>query len=199
MSEAIAWTRWQAPDMSGAMGHQVLPDPPSVITDQALEAIREAARREGFVKGLREGQAAAQAELRRQVSQWQSLMAQLSRPLDVMETELTDSVVALVQTVVATVLRTEVVLDPQPLHNLVRVAFRALPQHDRVWTVTAHPDDAALLSDALEGAPVAWQIQRDASITRGGCRLSSGDAHVDLTLEQRLHEALAQAFPASEK
>ena len=56
-----------------------------------------------------------------------------------------------------------------------------------------HPDDAALVREALSPAEgdLAWIIVEDPLITRGGCRVTTDNSQIDATAEARLNTVIS--------
>jgi flagellar assembly protein FliH len=49
-----------------------------------------------------------------------------------------------------------------------------------------------MLAKDHDGMP--WKIQQDPLLTRGGCRVSTGDSRIDATVESRLGAVIARVL-----
>lgn len=185
-----AFQRWQAASAAGAA------DP------QALERLREAAREAGFAAGLEQGLAAARERIEaREAADGERLAAlldSLATPLANLEQELLDSLQALALALARQVVRRELTAVPARIADLVRAGVAALPATARQITVHLHPEDMDLVrSLAPRGRNDArWELLADATVQRGGCRISTEASEVDLTLDTRLREAFDQLLEA---
>ena len=112
-------------------------------------------------------------------------------PLAELEQELLE---ALLQLSGALARRHELTVAPARIAELVREGVAALPATARQVTVHLNPLDLDLVrgSGPRGRGEARFELVADAGISRGGCRISTESSQVDLTLEARLDEALAQ-------
>lgn len=188
---ALAWTRWQAPDMQSGQGSAAAVPDVRVAPAVELQALRDEARRAGWEQGLAEGRQAARGELRLQAERWQQLMAHLAQPLAALDDSVEQELLELVLGVARRVTLSELQAQPAQVLAAIREAAAALPSACRHVRVHLHPEDAHLVADSLPPhGDVQWHVIEDATITRGGCLLDSGSTHVDARLETRLDAAM---------
>lgn len=179
--------------------------------EHALQEAREQGHREGLAaghaEGYREGLAQALEEGRQQAAEARAQSAQaVSRLLENLDRALARVDVDITHTL------TDVALAAA--RHLAHEALDAKP--DRVCALIArllheepflggqtclwlHPDDALLLSDELgdELQLAGWRVRKDASLTRGGCRVSGPDGELDATREARWQALLDRHRPAA--
>ncbi|UTA49485.1 hypothetical protein L1F30_08095 [Simiduia sp. 21SJ11W-1] len=184
--------------------------PQALPTADEIEAVFEAARKEGFdaghtegmLAGTEEGQklgaerayAQATEDIERLKTQLQSLIAELEGPsrqhLGALQKLLVEMLARLAQKLVLTELAT-----PSPhIENLVQACLAQLPalQSGAKPRVTLHPDDLAylhgesMISDMLSRCD--WVA--DKTISPGGCKVDTPSSHLDAQLETRLNEVL---------
>jgi flagellar biosynthesis/type III secretory pathway protein FliH len=89
--------------------------------------------------------------------------------------------------------RTELSLSSQAIHQLVAGAIDTLSPAGPGVLVTLNPDDWDQLRRDLADADLPWRVDTDPELSRGSVRVSSDDAMVEDLLEDRL-EALARAL-----
>src|SRR5690606_40029444 len=89
----------------------------------------------------------------------------------------------------------ELTVQPEEILAVVREAVALLPLSGRPVSVRLHPDDARFMRESWSGSEeeTSWSLVEDPSISRGGCRVSSGNSQIDATLEHRL-TALVEEF-----
>lgn len=170
-------------------------------TAEEIEAIRQAAREEGLTEGHEEGYAlgrregleGARKEIDERLHSLDQIIAALDKPLADLDEEVEPSLVSLAIAVARQLVRREIKTDPSQVVGVVREALSALPLNSRNVRIHLHPDDAVLVADAYSqrGSESEWQIEKDPSLARGGCRVLSDISLVDATVESRLTSIIA--------
>lgn len=183
--------RWQA--VSPAQPQAVDPQ-----LEQAREQAREAGHAAGYAAGLAQGladgrQRAAEA-LANDAAQLTALLDSLAQPLATLEQELCDNLLQLACALARQVVRRELTAVPTRIGELVREGIAALPPAARQISVHLNPLDLDLVRGISPRArsDARWELVADASLSRGGCRISTESSEVDLTLEARLGEVFAR-------
>ncbi|MCX8049936.1 MAG: flagellar assembly protein FliH [Methylohalobius sp.] len=188
--------------------------------EEAANAGREAGYREGYAKGSQEGyqagydkgfqqgyregkekaegQAKAQAEqaLASEVAYLRQLMKALIDPLEQVDAQVEQELIALAMLTAKHLIRRELKTDPGQIVAVVREALALLPVARRHVTLVLHPKDAELVRGALDlgQSKVAWKIVEDPTLTRGGCRVETETSRIDATVENRLSAVIAAAL-----
>ena len=184
--EAKAAKPWDVPNIDGSEGK-------SYPTAAALEALQKEAWDEAYRKGHDEGVKAGEAAVNARVEQFDALLSALARPFDELDETVEKQLVDLAMAVVRQLFRREIKLDPSHIIGVVREAIRLLPIASRNVQVHLHPDDAALVREALapaENEP-AWVLVEDPLVTRGGCNVTTDNSRIDATAETRLREVIS--------
>lgn len=157
----------------------------------------EAARREGFELGEREGRRAARAEMEGEMQQ--SLAQERGRLLGVVEqfrgvreryfAEVEQEVVKLALAIAARVLHREVQIDPLLLSGVVRVALEKMADRSEVVLRVATADVAAWerVFHATEAAERP-RVSEDVRLGRGECVLETKMGTVELGVGVQLEE-----------
>ncbi len=191
-----AYERWELPNMGKPEPREEeleeLPKPP---TAEEIEAIRQAAHAEGLEAGRREGLAAGQAEINARAQRLEQIILEFAEPLRLVDERVEGELVELVIAIAQQIIRRQLAIDPGEVVGLVREALAALPAAARRIQVFLHPEDAALVREALEmgsDEERRWRIVEDPMLSRGGCRLSSEHSQIDATVEKRLNAVIAE-------
>ncbi|MFT5134846.1 MAG: flagellar assembly protein FliH [Gammaproteobacteria bacterium] len=192
---------WQAPLVEGhiAGSNDILGKPPSAKQMQALQkdAYDEAyasGRQEGLEKGYEEGNQQAQAKLNAQIVTFQSLLAQLAKPLQKLDDDIENNIVALTIQIARHLVRREMKAAPGEIVAVVREALGVLPVSVSNPRIYLHPEDAEVVRTALsisddEGS---WRIMEDLSMTRGDCRVETESSLIDASVDARLSAIAAK-------
>lgn len=166
---------------------------------EGLKAGHAEGHKQGYAKGLEEGRAAGQHAFDERLQQleqpFRELVLGLRQALDHLDADIGD---ALTDIALAAARRLAGdALDARPEHvlDMIRDLLREEPLfngHPRLWL---HPDDVALLHEPLleEIQAAGWRVQPDASLERGGCRVTGPEGELDATRETRWQALLARA------
>lgn len=194
-------TRWNAPDLLAAtqllLDEQALHDEPEIEPEpilqpptlEEIQAIQDAAEKEGFAHGHAEGYAQGQAEVRRVVAQMEGILDNFSRPLVRLENEAVAALGELAVRIAGTLVGRAYQTDPELLAQLVAEGVDAVGTSSRDVEVRLHPDDIAALSPLLTLSP-QQRLVPDAALSRGDLRVHAESVRIDGTLEARLRGAL---------
>ena len=119
----------------------------------------------------------------------------LAAPLDALDEALESQLARMVSVMVGRMFRRQLEIDPDSIVGLVREAVSLLPVSASKIDVHMNPDDADRL-EAILGADQAsgtggeaqqrWRVVRDATLTRGGCRVTSESSSIDARVESRI-------------
>lgn len=186
-----SFQRWQA--VSPAHGQAADPQL-EAAHEQARQAGHAAGYSAGLAQGLAEGRQHAADALAGDATHLAALLDSLAMPLAALEQELLDNLLQLACALARQVVRRELTAVPTRIGELVREGVAALPPAARQINVHLNPLDIDLvrgISPRGRG-DTRWELVADASLTRGGCRISSESSEVDLTLETRLGEVFAR-------
>lgn len=194
--EAGAGERWCAPALgtqAGAAANAF------VVSDPQHSGLAEAervAREQGFAQGLAQGRAAAQQQTAAELATLAALSANLREPLAGVDEQIVDELVRLALCVAREVILRELSIDPQLVVAVIEEARRALGEVRGRLCIALHPDEAVLVRGLFNAdeALRAVQVDADASITRGGCTLSTEVSFVDASVESRIARIAAQVL-----
>ena len=210
---------WHAPDVADPNAfvrrpakkkEEIDEDAPKPPTVEEIEAIQKQAFDEGYDTGLEEGRVAGEAEFDAATAETEAertrltekgeelalLMDALSQPFEEMDEQVEKELAQLAMLVARHVVNRELHLDPSLVVAAVREAAAALPVASRNVRLLLHPEDAAMVREALslhEGEN-AWEIVEDPLISRGGCEVVGEDSRIDATVETRLQAIITNVL-----
>lgn len=153
---------------------------------------------EGFKQGYEDGQKQGYEEkssvLKQQISDFNRLMESLNEPFKQLDERVEKALLDLVIGIATQLIRREIKTDSGQIVAVVKEAIKALPVANQNLTLKLHPEDAALVIDALklDTDSAQWRIEEDPLLTRGGCIVESGASHVDASVENRLAAIVAK-------
>lgn len=167
--------------------------PPVPPTLEEIQAIQDAAYREGLERGVAEGHAEGfaqgQAEVRRLAAQMEGILDNFSRPLDRLENEVVAALSELAVRIAGALVGRAYQTDPVLLQELATTALDAVGGAQREVELRLHPDDIAALTPVL-AMTAHTRLTADTSLTRGDLRVHAESVRIDGTLEARLRGAL---------
>ena len=167
--------------------------PPVPPTLEEIQAIQDAAYREGLERGLAEGHAEGfaqgQAEVRRLAAQMEGILDNFSRPLDRLENEVIAALSELAVRIAGALVGRAYQTDPVLLQELATTALDAVGGAQREVELRLHPDDIAARTPVL-AMTAHTRLTADTSLTRGDLRVHAESVRIDGTLEARLRGAL---------
>ena len=176
---------WEFQSLAGGV-------PPS-IKEKLLSEREQRAYERGREDGYAAGHAAAM-QLRTQHA------ADMSRVLDALcsrfgdlETESAEQVLTLALTIARQVMRREMEVDRASVMPALQEAVHAVIDQQAHPRVHLNPQDLAHLHDSLDadGLLKGCRFIADPAISRGGCRVETGQSDVDATIESRWNRVLA--------
>ncbi|HWT95646.1 MAG TPA: FliH/SctL family protein [Solirubrobacteraceae bacterium] len=169
------------------------------------EAIREAARQDGFQAGYQQGLAGAQEYLAPSVQALAAVQEALGdergRAAEAVERE----AVELAFRIAEKALGAAIEAKPEHVVDVVRGGLRRLLERERV-VVMVHPDDLDVLRAAADGLQAelggigSMEVQAERRVGRGGAIVRTAAGEVDGRLEvqlERAREAMLEALKPS--
>jgi flagellar assembly protein FliH len=162
------------------------------------DAIREAARAEGFAAGQAEGAAAAQAMAQAQLvpavealhAAADALAAERAAVADQVEARAVELALELAEKVVAGAIEAQ----PERVLDVVRGGLRCFMERDRVQ-ILVNPEDLVLVRGAVDalaaelGGIEHVEVQEERRIGRGGAIVRTPAAQVDASIRTKLDRA----------
>lgn len=170
------------------------------ITVAELQQIHKQAYDEGFAQGRKDGLAAGQSEIKTQKERLQDILTSLATPLANLDDQVIEELVKLVAAISKHMVRRELKTDPEQIIAIIREAVGQLPMATRNVRLELHPEDAAVVREALslDDGGQSWQIVETPVMTRGGCRVVTDTSQVDATVEAR-YSAIVAALMGGER
>lgn len=166
---------------------------------EEIARIREQARQEAYQQGLAQAYTETVQRVKEEVARLARLCEQLTVPLANVDDQVVDAVAELAVTIARHLVRRELRYSPGEVVGVVREAMRQLPLATRRARVHLHPEDLAIVQEALAiRADTAWELEADPLITRGGCIVETETSRVDAQVESRL-SAIASRLLGGER
>lgn len=164
---------------------------------EELEAMREAARQEGYAQGLEEGRAqghqegraqgyaegaeAGQREAAAELEQVRQVAASFGDAIAQADETIARDVLDLALRLARGMVRTGFDVRPELVLSMVRDAIDQLPVLQQPAVLTLNPQDAELVRHGMaeELTKGGWRIVENGSIARGGCKVETATNHID--------------------
>ena len=156
--------------------------------EQEKKDIYEEAYAEGLEQGKKKGHATGLAEIQVQANRLMQIISTLHEPLAQLDDQMEKELVALSIAIARQIVRRELKADPGQIVAVVREAVASLPVGSRNVNLHLHPEDAALVRNALSltGNDKTWRVIEDPLLTRGGCKVVTDISQIDATLDTRI-------------
>jgi flagellar assembly protein FliH len=195
--QLTAFERWEVPAVSAAGKDTGL----KPLTAVQIEALQKQAYDEAYQQGLeagrRDGREAGMEEMRVATQRVEQIVHALAEPLADVDKRVEEEMVTLAIAIARQLIRRELQANPDEVVAVVREALAALPSSARHIKIFLHPDDSALIMEALSisnSSDQIWQVIEDPVLTRGGCRVEADHSRIDATVEKRLNSVVAELF-----
>ena len=164
---------------------------------EELEAMREAARQEGFAQGLEEGRAqghhegraqgyaegaeAGQREAAAELAQLRQVAASFGDAIAQADETIARDVLELALRLARGMVRTGFDVRPELILSVVRDAIDQLPVLQQPAVLTLNPLDAELVRHGMaeELSKGGWRIVENGSVARGGCKVETATNQID--------------------
>ena len=177
------------------------PPQPSIQlpTAEELEAIRAAAREEGYAEGLEAGQAEGhaagseegltlgRAEAAEELEHLRQLATTFGDAVTEADEAISNDVLELALHLARGMVRTAFDVKPDLILPVVREAIDYLPNLQQPALLMLHPEDALIVKSSIghELDKSGWRIVEDESIARGGCRVDTASNQIDAQIASR--------------
>lgn len=183
--------------------------PPQIgMTAEEMQAIFDAAEKDGFEQGHQEGFAKGNtegyeagrqqglkemhAQLVAEQQRFQALANVLLDPIQSQDNDLELMLLDVICTLTQSVVQREVQTDSSQILALVRSAVDALPVGSKNIRVCLNPDDLAAIETYAAEQQLEWRFLGDAELLPGGCRVETPESRVDFSVSSRLKTVLEQ-------
>lgn len=175
-------------------------------TAAEIEAIQQAAEREGYQAGYEKGQTDGyqqglkdgQQHVEQAAASLQAVVESMAKPLAELDEEIEQDLLELVKTIAVQVLQRELDARPAALRRIIRDGLKSMPASERRGRIAVNPEDHDWLLDDHALSVEGWHLVADHEVSRGGCRIESRNSTLDATLETRIGEAMERLFDQDE-
>ena len=167
----------------------------ALLTSEEMAQLHQDAYSNAYADAHAQASREAQIESARRAVAFQHLCDGLARPLAEIDDEVVERVAELAVSIARHLVRRELKTHPGEVIGLVREAMRQLPFATRCARIHLHPEDAALVQQALNlGSESGWQLEADPLVTRGGCIVNTESSRIDAQVESRIAAIAAKMF-----
>jgi flagellar assembly protein FliH len=211
---AVAQRQAERAAAEAARAAMAPPPPPAapaipMPTVEEIEAIREAARQEGFAQGHAEGLASGhdagyqdgldmgRAEAAAELTHLQNIATTFGDAVTQADEAISNDVLELALHLARNMVRTAFEVRPELILAVVREAVDYLPNLQQPALLILHPEDALIVRSSIghDLEKAGWRIVEDGNIARGGCRVDTASNQIDAQIAsrwQRLTHALGK-------
>jgi len=151
----------------------------------------EAGTAQGKEDGLAAGMLEAKSLVDEQNQTLQSLFDQIHQPLAQINSEVKKELVVLALSLAKAVIKVEVSLDQNALHQAIEEGIAALPIQENAYQIELNPDDLALVQQKYNAEQMAerkWVLKENTLLERGGCKILTSNNAVDLSIAKRCED-----------
>jgi len=194
-SAAAAASRMPAQAQAAAQPQYQAAPQVQLPTAAELEALREAARAEGYAEGLDEGRTAGHAEALDQgrldaaaeIESLRAVASSFSGALANADEAIASDVLDLALHLARSMVRTAFEVRPELIIPIVREAIEYLPVLQQPAVLVLHPDDIEIVRAGLgdEIDKGGWRVIADAQVGRGGCKVDTASNQIDASAQAR--------------
>lgn len=179
--------RWTIPAIDGSSDS-------GYPTAAKLEALQKQAWEEAWQAGHAKGMESGLKDVQLRAERFDQLLTALSKPFDQLDENVENQLVELAMSVARQLFRREIKIDPSHIVGVVREAVGVLPMACNNIRVNLHPEDAALVEEALASTAGErlWKISEDPLIERGGCTVTTESSRVDAQTDTRLNAVISK-------
>lgn len=181
----------------------------AMISEEELEAIREAARQQGYAEGHEAGMASGhasghedglalgRAEAAAELANLQDIAATFGDAVTRADEAIAADVLELALHLAKNMVRTAFDVRPELILPVVREAVDYLPSLQQPALLILHPEDALIVRGSIghELEKSGWRLVEDGNVARGGCRIDTASNQIDAQIAsrwQRLSHALGR-------
>lgn len=166
--------------------------------DEGLEKGHAEGLENGFKRGFDEGKQQGFDEgMQRStevLTKLESAMAQLQKPLALLDTEVEMELIRLAMQLAQAVVMTELKTHPEHVLIALRQGVDALPIKQQAVSIRVHPEDARRVGEAYSHSQLerqGWEIEVDPTLHEGDCIVQTQRSAVDMRLTERLSKVLS--------
>ncbi len=152
---------------------------------------------QGLEQGIKDGLTEGQVQIDKQVTEWQSLIERLHRPLEKLDDNVEYQLIHLATSLAEQITRCEVQSNPQIILQALKQAVEALPVSEQTLRILLHPDDLKFVQHAYSEEVClkrGWDLQAEPVLARGDCQIHTQTSSVDYAFSTRIEQVLKHFF-----
>ncbi|WP_395007748.1 flagellar assembly protein FliH [Undibacterium sp.] len=163
----------------------------AAIKEQARNEAYTAAYKEAYTLGYQEGQTAGSLEMQAQTKQAlagiESLKHNFQQQLAQAHQDIGQDLLSLAIDLAGAMTKHQFEHHSEAIMEIVKDAIEMLPAIHQPAQIFLHPDDLNLIREFMGSGleKDGWRLISDSHLTRGGCRIETGQNLIDSTYETR--------------
>ena len=196
---------WQIPDLgdefaraAGAGSRDPHATAGTSDQDQSDMASRDQGYMEGFEQGINEGRELAQQQASKEQQQIALLFQTLQKMYQRVDDDTIEELAQLSAIVSEQVIKTELMLKPELIRNVVRDLVDQLPHGYKKVQIALHGDDLRTLqhciADFQDIDTTNWQLIVNDQLSRGDCQLTTDDSLINAELRSHVESIISASL-----
>lgn len=152
-------------------------------TQEGLNTGTEQGRQAGHKEGYETGLAEAQVEMKALAAGLGNIMSSLGEAASQAGDTMAPALLGLSLDIAKAMLKSALQIKPELVIPVITEAIQALPESQGPIEVFLHPEDLTLVTTHLQNTAqqTSWKLLPDATLERGGCRVSTPANQLDAT------------------
>ena len=192
-AESMSCQQWHLPIMTGSAQHFIKA---SDYTDE-LNQIKIQTEKQAYEAGMQRGMQEAEQETLRQRQLLQSAIELLDAPINRIDDQVESLIISLVQTFTQKLLSHEVTTNPELLVTILKQVVELLPKNNEKVSVSAHPDDIALLEQAIKEGSVNTQnceFIPNEKLHRGELKVATAQTSIEAIVAKQIENVIERSL-----
>jgi len=154
---------------------------------EGLSAGQQTGTEQGLAAGTAKGELAEAKKNKEKLAVFEALTAAFKAQMPHEQAELEQALLSLSIRIARQIIRDELRAEPSHIAAVVHAAVQSLPNPDEKLTLSVNPSELEFVTSFAEKH---WQLEGDASVSVGGCKIKTQYSYVDYTLEHRFDAAV---------
>lgn len=166
------------------------------VTEGTEQGLKEGMA-QGLEQGIEEGLCAGKTQIDEQVTIWSGLIERLHNPLEKLDDNVEHQLINLATNLAEQITLCEVKTSPQIILQALKKSIEALPVSELQLKILLHPDDLTFVLHVYsedECTKRGWDLQGDATLSRGDCQIYTQTSTVDYAFSTRIKQVLKNFF-----
>ncbi|MGQ8366383.1 flagellar assembly protein FliH [Glaciecola sp. 1036] len=154
--------------------------------------------------GFEEGMAQAEQDIQAKLAELTAILEQLHQPFKQVTSELKKELTLLTVTMANAIVGKQIEHDESLITDAIEKGIATLPLNDLVTSIHLHPSQISTVQAYLQdfsnqpqhNQEMHWQLVPDESMAKGGCKITTKQNAVDLSIKRRSEQVISQVLLA---